>query len=334
MGWGGWGKGGWGNGFGKGFVKGWGKQEKRSPPSIPEDFVVDTETRYKGTVDSYYKWQGYGFIKLDQAGVVPNDKIFVHWSNIQSNDRFPFLPNGYEVEFNILRWTEGWGANKTLTLRAKNVTAPGGSPIQVQDGIDAEKKTFVGAQTLRYSGKLKFYQPSRGFGYVTLDEGYKFDEPLPTDLRVEEAEMNCGGRRPTMRMVDLTVEFGIVKNRRGNFLAYNLTLPGGAVLSKENLEHRTTLEGQLYNGTVSFYNLRQGWGFITPSASQPLPPTVAAKLEQAVAEAKAKGKTIKQENALYFIKSDVLQGCKIAQDFEVTFELYTDDKGAGACKVH
>lgn len=327
MGWGGYGKGwSWGKGSGA---------PKKTSLAIPEDYEVDKEARYKGTVSTYYKWKGYGFVKLAQEGVLPHDTVFVHWSNIQTDDRFPFLVKDAEIEFGVFKWTEGWGTNRTPTLRAKHVTQTGGSKVSVQDEMDAEKKSFVGAQNFRYTGKLKFYNPQRGFGYVTVDEGFQYPEgeTVPTELPVEESEINCGGKRCRTRLVDLKVEFGIVKNRKGKYFAYNMTLPGGSPLLKENVEHRVRVGDATYEGTINFFSGRQGWGFITPADGVTLPPEVVKKTEEMVAAAKAKGKNVREENALYFIKSDVDRSCRPAKDMVVTFKVYTDDKGAGACDV-
>jgi len=331
---GGWGKGKGGKwGWGKGWSKG---QEKKSPPSLPEDFAVDTEARYKGTVESYWKWHGYGFIKPEQTGLVPGDKLFIHWSSIQTEDRFPFLLKDQEVEFGLQKWTEGWGEKKTLTLRGKKITMPGGANIAVQESVDKEKKTFVGAQNLRYSGKLKFFNPMKGFGYITLDEGYKFEgETVPTEIKVEGSEINAGGKRTRMKLENLAVEFGIVKNRKGtDFLAYNVTLPGGIAVTKETVEHKQVIDGSTCQGEISYYSWQQGWGFITPAPGVVLPEIVKTKLAAMVEALKAKGKTVQQENALYFTKTDVNQGVKAAKGLAVTFTLYTDDKGAGACNIH
>jgi len=323
-------KGGWGKKGGYG--KGWGK-ERKPPPGLPEDFVVDETARITGIVETYYKWHGYGFIKPETPGAVPNDKIFVHWSSIQTNDRFPFLMKDQAVEFNMVKWTEGMGETKIQTLRAKQVTMPGGAPIAVQDDLDSEKKTFVGGQILRYTGHLKFYNPSKGFGYVTLDAGFKLDEPVPTELKVEDSEVNAGGQRPKTKLENIKVEFGIVKNRRGQFLAYNMTLPGGHPLTKENVEHKQVLGDQTYQGVISFYNWQQGWGFVVPSDPTALPDAVTEKLAQMAADTKAKGKTVQHEHGLYFSRADVQPTCKAAKDLAVTFTLYTDDKGAGACEI-
>jgi len=331
-GWGwGWGWGGYGNGWGKG---GWGGGSKKKIATVPKDFAVDAEARYTGTVTFYNKWKGYGFIELSQKGVVPDDCVFVQWRNIQTEDRFPFLAKDVEVEFGLMKWTERGGWKRSTTLRAKTVTAVGGGMIALQGAIDAEKKSFVGGQDLRYTGRLKFYDPKPGFGYVNLDSGYKLEEGVPTEIRVERAEVNAGGKQPGA-MENLDVEFGIWKTRKDAYKVYNMTLPGGLAMTQEALEHRAVLANQTFQGQVTIWNWRKGWGFIKPSAS--LPPAVAQKLAEQMQTAKQKaekrGKSASEEELLYFRRTDVQPGQKIESDSQVTFQCYTDDKGAGACQV-
>merc|ERR1712113_982877 len=127
------------------------------------------------------------------------------------------------------------------TLRAKFVTMPGGSNIAVQDEEDAKNKTFVGGQNLRYTGTLKWYSPQKNMGSVTLDEGYALDADVPKQLQVEEQEVNCGGKRPKMKLENVAVEFGIYKNKKGQYRVYNMCLPGGAIMGRENIEGRVAL---------------------------------------------------------------------------------------------
>mmetsp|Transcript_74538 Transcript_74538/g.198001 ORF Transcript_74538/g.198001 Transcript_74538/m.198001 type:complete len:320 (-) Transcript_74538:47-1006(-) len=308
------------------------QQGRRPPPSIPADLQIDEDARYSGTVINYYKWQGYGFIQVDQPGVVPNEKLWVHWSSIQTNDRYPFLVQGQKVEFGVMTWVDHW--SKATTLRAKTVTAEGGIPVSVQDALDAEKKTFVGQQELRYTGVLKFYSPKKGFGYVVMDDGFVLPEQVPKELRVDEHEMNCAGKRPQIYIENLQVEFGIVKTRGGKCMAYNMTLPGGLPMLRENLEHRQDTGPQVYNGTVSFYNWKRGWGLIAPDPEVMLPPRIQMELEQMQRVALEKSKSQKAEKAFYFAKDDIEKGLWPKQGMRVTFRVYADDKGVGACDVN
>lgn len=300
------------------------------PPSVPTDFELDKEKRYKGTVTTYFKWKGYGFITPEEKGVVPGDKIYVHWSNIQTDDRYPFLNTDMEVEFGLMKWKDYRSNGETL--RAKTVTAVGGAYVAVQDSTDA-KKEFIGSQVLRYTGTLKFYNPQRGFGYVTMDDGYTTPETVPKELKVEESEINCAGKRPRKELKDVGVEFGIVKNRKGVCMVYNMTLPGGAAITEETLENRQVVGEDAVRGKVEYWNRKQGWGFILADASVTLPESVTTKLQEMVEATKAKGKPVKHEKCLYFRKVDVKKGAWVKQDLEVNFRLYTDDKGAGACDI-
>jgi len=166
-------------GFSKGGGKGKGGQ---SMPTLPANFKVDTAKRYTGTVAAYFKYQGYGFITFDQQGVIPNcDRVFCHWKAISSSDRFPSLQKDTKVKFSLEK-REHHGKH---SVHAVNVTGMAGEPIAIQDESD-EKKAFVGGQHLRYTGKLKFYIPKRGYGYIEIDDGYQYDkEGVPKDAAAD-----------------------------------------------------------------------------------------------------------------------------------------------------
>lgn len=309
-----------------------GPPQRRPPPSVSEQFQIDVNARYTGTVSFYAKWKGYGFIEMAQKGVVPNDRLFVHWRQLQSEDRFPFLSKGMEVEFGLLKWKDAINRN-IWTLRARNVSMVGGMSIAMQDELDSKQKTFVGGQHLRYTGTLKFFSPRHGFGYVVMDQGYDVDPTVPSQLRIETPEVNAGGKHPTY-MENIAVEFGIWRTQRGAFKIYNMTLPGGHPLTQDALENRISMGPQTYIGDIAIWNWRQGWGFIKAEASQALPPRVLAKLAQQQAAARQRGRHISNDKMLYFRRPDCVQGFNPQRGMQVMFQLYIDDKGAGACEVH
>jgi len=215
----------------KGYPKGWGKggggggKGKSRPAAVPDDFQLNPAAVYTGSVSAYYKFSGYGFIVPEQLGVIPNDKVFVFWKNIKTQDRYPTLMKDMQVQF-TLQVVEKQGVK---TLQADNVSMPGGGMISVQQENDTQK-TFVGGQNLRYTGTLKFFLPKQGYGYIKIDPGYQYDrEGVPEEIRVETDEMNCGGGNPD-QAEDLKVEFGIWVTSRGAFKGYNVTLPGGGPL--------------------------------------------------------------------------------------------------------
>merc|ERR1719265_1279201 len=91
---------------GKGTKNGWSKgsrgsgswtKPKTMDNAVPADFALDTTARYTGTVTTYGKMKGFGFIKLAKEGIVPGNTAFVFWSDIVSNDRYPMLLQGQEV---------------------------------------------------------------------------------------------------------------------------------------------------------------------------------------------------------------------------------------------
>merc|ERR1719379_372819 len=178
-----------GKGKGKG-GKGW----KKGPKTISKDMgeKIDTAATYTGTVEKYSKFSGFGFIKLAQAGLVPGDKVYVYYKSIETTDRFPQLVQDMQVQFGLHKYKTGSGT----AVRAKHVCMPGGGTIAIQDDLDAQKKEFVGGQNLRYTGTLKFYRARQGYGYVTMDKGFKTAETIPEEIRVEEAEVNSGGKKP------------------------------------------------------------------------------------------------------------------------------------------
>mmetsp|Transcript_28191 Transcript_28191/g.49206 ORF Transcript_28191/g.49206 Transcript_28191/m.49206 type:complete len:321 (+) Transcript_28191:37-999(+) len=301
------------------------------PTSIPREFEVDKTARYQGTVVAYYKWSGYGFIAPDTPGLVPDGHLFVHWRNIQTDDRVPFLLKDMKVEFGMMKFKDH--KHNIVGLRAKTVTLPGGGMVALQDEIDAQKKTFVGGQMTRYTGVLKFYNARNKFGYVTIDDGYAMEETVAKEIRVEEPEVNCAGRPPRRYLENLAVEFGIWKNSKGQHMVYNMTLPGGIPLTEENLEHRVLLQGS-FQGTITSWSWQSKWGLLTPAPGAQLPPAVLAKMDEMLQTSQAKGKPAR-DAALYFRKTDLAKGCtpwiKVGQ--ACTFQAYMDDKGAGACEI-
>lgn len=221
---------GFGKGFGKGYGKGYGKGKGgggggfSKPKPVPEDFQIDAHKRYSGVVSTYHKFRGFGFITPDNKDL-PDDRIFVHWKSIKSVDRYPSLNKDMTVEFTLSVVMKA----DVRTLQAQNVTGIGGSAVALQDEAD-DKKQFVGSKAARFNGTLKFFNPSRGFGYVSIDPGQNmFGEEVPQEIRVESAEMNCGGGNPA-HAEELRVAFGIWITRRGSYKGYNVTLPDGTFL--------------------------------------------------------------------------------------------------------
>jgi cold shock CspA family protein len=301
--------------------------------------MPDPGTRLLGTVAAYSKFKGFGFIDVTQKGVVPGDCVFVHWRAIQSKDRFPFLVVGSEVEFSVENARERRGpARGTAKLNAAFVTFPGGEAIAVQDASDAQSKTFIGGQAVRYTGTLKFFETQAGFGYITVDSGFQPVDgvEIPHEVRVERVEVNCGNENPSP-MQNIAVEFGLWRTSRGSYQAYNMTLPGGVIISQAALEHRQSVLGERYFGEIVVWNWQKLWGFIKCDDSVPLPPHVQARLtqqtEEAIKKAQNSGKNCSKDELLYFRKRDVKSDTGVRKGMRVSFMLYVDDRGAGASDI-
>merc|ERR1712118_181062 len=126
---------------------------------------------------------------------IPEDKVFCYWKSLKSDDRFPQLKADMKVELGLHPYKSKSAPGKSF-VRAKNITMPGGANIAIQDDLDAEKKSFVGGQHLRYTGTCNYYSVKRDAGKVTIDKGYAMEEAVPESIRVEQAEVNCGGKQP------------------------------------------------------------------------------------------------------------------------------------------
>jgi len=98
-------------------------------------------------------------------------------------------------------------------------------------------------------------------------------------------------------------------------------------------ENRSIVEGELLTGVCDMYNWKQGWGFIMPDDPDSLPEEAKEKLQEGVEATKSEGKEPRDPNLVYFRKPDVESNFRIQKGSEVTFQLYIDDKGCGACEV-
>eukprot|EP00913_Durusdinium_trenchii_P014259 g13377.t1 len=172
--------------------------------------------------------------------------------------------------------TNDWkGWSRVRCLKAKTVTLPGGGLVNIQDAMDAESMQFVGAQNFRYTGTVKFFDQFRGFGWVSIDDGFAMEDPVPKEIKVDLVELNTGGKSLRMRIDKLAIEFGIIKGKNGEFMAYNVTLPGGTPITQEAIEHRQEEgAGQRYSGVIQWWHRWQGWGHILPDPGCTFPAAV------------------------------------------------------------
>jgi len=209
------------------------------------------------------------------------------------------------------------------------VSLPGGGNIAIQDDKDAQKE-FIGNKESRYTGHLKFFDPKGGYGYINVDKSNGLGDDVPKQLRVETAEVNAGGRAPN-RMKDLKVEFGIWKTKKDKHKAYNMTAPGGEPLTEVIANKRKVIEGETLEGKVEFYDFRKGFGLIIPKGE--LPKDVKKKMGQMNKASRDRGKEVKHKNAIRFKRFDLQKDFKPEKETAVTFQIYTDEMGVGACEI-
>jgi len=113
----------------------------------------------KGIVVRFDRRKGFGFIQPKKAG---EKQVFVHWSEIVSDETWPVLQNGAEVEF-VLNEKDDKGKRS-----AEKVSKVGGGKIKnKEDDRDIDEETI-------YTGTVKFFDGRKGFGFITPDEEIEY----------------------------------------------------------------------------------------------------------------------------------------------------------------
>jgi len=295
---------------------------------VDEDMVLDEDERHTGECVFFNRKSGFGFIKIDSKGLCQDDKVMVHWGELQSEDRWPYLTKGTKVELSLMKKKDG---KDTFVLKAKEVSLPGGEKIALQEEVDA-KKEFIGDKHMRFLGNVKFFDSMKGFGYVKIQEGYAIEDDIPNEFRVDREEVNSGDDLPRLNE-NMEIEFGIQKSTKGIYSCYNVTLPGGDEITRLFVEGRKEASGDTYTGTIHFYSISKRFGFITPDSVAELPTEVKKALEADHKKRTSKGKD-SEANCLYFRAQDKADRTqRINKGDKVSFKAYTDKQGVGACEV-
>merc|ERR1719228_821822 len=111
----------------------------------------------KGVVVRFARRKGFGFIQPKKAG---EKQVFVHWSDIITDEQWPVLQNGAEVQFLL---TEEDGKR-----RAEKVSKVGEGKIEnEEDDRDIDEETL-------YTGTVKFFDGRKGFGFIIPDEDIEY----------------------------------------------------------------------------------------------------------------------------------------------------------------
>lgn len=186
--------------------------------STPE-LEIDESTRLTGTVKDYNRRRGFGYILPDGSDDKRENRIFVHWKQIQSDDTWPSLENDQKVEFYKAKKTKGRQQDKPV---AAKVTLAGGGNVSASAG-----RTYLDAAQ-RFKGIVKYWNVEKGFGFIKIESDISVggtDFPADKDVYVPIDEIVTDDEPPALKLKD-EVEFSVYKTEKGSGAA-KVTQPGG-----------------------------------------------------------------------------------------------------------
>jgi len=298
--------------------------------------------KVKGTVLRFMRGRGFGFIKPEGGG----KSVFVHWEDLETDDHWPFIQRGTEVEYKLVK--------EDGKLSAKEVTLEGGEKIPVftkpyEDREINEDETF--------KGTVKFFDGLKGFGIIEPDHEITFGDVTEGKglyFSRDGLIVSNAGRGMVLRLRnDTKVSFNVYKDKKG-LGAFNIQNENETPLEcearkegkgvrgrkrkrkksqgrkgkkkkakkaktkEELIEEREIDEDEnIFTGTVQMYNAEKEYGFITIAE-----------------EITFKDVTVKEK--IYVMKEDIV--CSSGEiglkpEAEVMFKVYKDSKGLGAGEV-
>jgi len=298
----------------------------------------------KGTVVRFYRSRGFGFIKPKSGG----KQVLVHWSNVVTDDKWPYIKRGTEVKFKLVEKDENGKRS------AKNVTLANGSKIPE---YIPDNPNRVSNDDDIYSGVLKFFDYRKGFGMIKPDEEITWEDVSASDgiFFAREAIMSTGaGKGMVLNLRNgKRVMFKVYKDKKG-LGAHELLNENGDPLeyearkkrkggkkrkrttkkekkkpakkakvvkkTKEELleERELDVEENFYTGTVMTYKPEKEFGFIS--------------IEEDITY---NGVTAKEK--IYVMKEDIIcysDEVGLTPGKRIMFKIYKDSMGLGACEVH
>jgi len=303
---------------------------------------MDNDSKVKGTVVRFFRGRGFGFIKPEAGG----KEVFVHWDDLVTDDHWPFVKRGTEVEY-ILEEDDGKHAAKKVTLAdGKNI------PIFVKPYENRE----VNKEDI-YTGTIKFFDGWKGFGFVKPDEEISWEDTSSGEglfFSRDAIIATNAGKGMMLRVRDgLRVSFKIYKDekglgacevqnedqtplecvpreenqggsrkrkrKRGDNGKKNAKKFKSVAKTKDELiaEREVDEDDNVYTGTVMFYKQDKEFGFI-----------------KIADEITFKDTTITEK--IYVMKEDIIcdsENVGLTPDSEVMFKIYKDSKGLGAAEV-
>jgi len=249
---------------------------------------MTVDGKVKGVIVRFFRGRGFGFIKPDEGG----DEVFVHWNDLITDDHWPFVEKGTEVEYQLVKNEDEYSAN--------NVTLANGEKIPVftkpyEDREVNEDDIFTGA--------VKFFDGRKGFGFVKPDEEITWNSVTSGDgvfFSRDALVVTGAGKGMMLRVKDgLRVSFKVYKDnkglgacevqnedetpleceprkdkmkrgkkrkRQGGNNKRSKKAKVNAKTKEELIEEREVDEDEnIYTGTVKYYKLDKEFGFITIS---------------------------------------------------------------------
>jgi len=116
------------------------------------DEEIDDGDRITGTVVEFDARRGFGFL-IPEDEEDKSKKVFCHWKDIQSDDRWPRLKEKMMVEYTP--------AKDKGKVKATKISLVGGEKVNI--GEDSEKNYNMDT---KYKGKVEFYDGAKGFGFI------------------------------------------------------------------------------------------------------------------------------------------------------------------------
>lgn len=180
---------------------------------------VDESTRYQGSVKDYSRRRGFGYILPDGEEDKRENRIFVHWKQIESDDTWPALDQDQKVEYYKGKKLRGRQKDKPIACK---VTLPGGAKVAANSG-----RTYLD-KSQRFQGVVKYWNQEKGFGFLTLENDISVggtDFAAAKDVYVPIDEIVTDDEPPALKLKD-EVEFTVYKTDKGSGAA-SVTKQGG-----------------------------------------------------------------------------------------------------------
>jgi len=273
----------------------------------------------------------------------------MHWSEIVTDDKWPYVKRGTEVKFNLVEKDANGKRSATKVTLANGKKIPIYTPKN-SDRILNDDDVF--------SGVIKFFDYRKGFGIIKPDDEITFEDVTTKDgiYFPRESIVSTGaGKGMVLNLRNgVRVTFKVYKDKKG-LGAHELQNEDGNPLeyeerkkrkggkkrkrtakkngkkkpakkakvvkkTKEELleEREIDEEETMYTGTVKSYQAEKEFGFIS--------------IDEEIA---FNGVTASEK--IYVMKEDIIcysEEVGLKPGTNVMFKIYKDSMGLGACEVH